>query len=69
MKFCQHCQRKTRSVFNDFMVEFCEECKIVRGERKKYTGVLMSFECAACGRMMDESYVGQTVCSQCLETA
>lgn len=64
-EYCSKCQEKTITVFNDFMVPFCWQCKTVRRSASYHTGRKQPFKCNDCGRMMDEDYVGQTVCSDC----
>jgi hypothetical protein len=64
-RFCKKCQKQTHTVFNDFMVSFCYECHTLRGDESDYSGQKQPFKCGFCGRMMDESYVGQSICSDC----
>lgn len=65
MEFCPKCNKKTPTIHNDFMVAFCYECNCRRGEKSDYTEVKRSFQCKHCGRITDESYIGQTSCLLC----
>jgi len=64
-RYCTKCEKRTTTVYNDFMVAFCSECHTMRGERSDYTGQKQPFKCLSCGRMLEETYTGQKVCSDC----
>lgn len=63
MRYCTTCEKRTDSVYNDFMVEFCADCHTLRDY--PLSGELRAFQCIHCGRMLDEVYVGQSVCLDC----
>jgi hypothetical protein len=60
--YCEHCNQRTESIFNDFMVEFCYTCKRIKRSNHRQ---LQTFKCIHCGIITDESYIGQTVCNSC----
>ena len=64
MRYCSKCQTKTETIYNEFMVAFCYECKHMRGRRSDYSQS-QPFTCIHCGRSMDTDYAGQSVCSDC----
>jgi len=62
MQYCKKCEKKTETVYNDFMVAFCSECHTMRSQPVSRGPV--AFQCIWCGRMMD-GHPGQTICSDC----
>lgn len=60
--YCSHCETKTGTEFNLFMVGFCAECNRIKS-RPGWSPV--AYECHICGRHDDESYPGQRVCERC----
>jgi hypothetical protein len=64
-RYCPKCEKKTGTIFNDFMVMFCLECKTMRGDKSHYTREKQPFKCLHCGRLLEENFVGQKICSDC----
>lgn len=65
MQYCKKCEKRTATVYNGYMVAFCMECETMRGRKSDYTGKKKPFKCFHCGRLLEESYVGQVICSDC----
>lgn len=63
--YCKQCDAKTRTVYNAFMVAFCSWCGAMKGTKSDYAGKKRDFICISCGRALAESYVGQSICSDC----